>query len=276
MTLGVVLALCSACVWGSGDFCGGRAATRSDPFQVLALSAISGIAMLLASALISAEPFELDGSILWAAAAGLAGSGGIVALYRGLSVGSAATVAPMAAVTAAVIPVLFTATTVGLPRLVQLAGFALALIGIWLVSRSASQRPASREGVKLGALAGVGFGAFLILIAQVQVSAVYVPLMVARAMMLATAIVTLSVRRVPFPGLWSNPIGLLAGVLDAGGNVLYLLARQHVRLDTAAVLSSLYPVSTVILARTITREPVTPMQWLGAGTCLAAVALITA
>ncbi len=276
MTLGVVLALCSACVWGSGDFCGGRAATRSDPFQVLALTAISGMAMLLASALISAEPFELDRSILWAAAAGLAGSGGIVALYRGLAVGSAATVAPLAAVTAAVIPVLFTATTVGLPRLVQLAGFALALIGIWLVSRSASERPASREGVKLGALAGVGFGGFLILIAQVEVSAVYVPLMVARAMMLATAIVTLSVRRVAFPGLWSNPIGLLAGVLDAGGNVLYLLARQHVRLDTAAVLSSLYPVSTVILARTITHEPVTPMQWLGAGTCLAAVALITA
>jgi drug/metabolite transporter (DMT)-like permease len=276
LTLGVVLALCSACVWGSGDFCGGRAATRSDPFQVLALTAISGIVMLLASAFITAEPFAVDRSVFWAAAAGLAGGLGIVALYRGLAVGSAATVAPLAAVAAAVMPVLFTAMIEGLPRLVQLVGFGLALVGIWLVSRSADPGAASREGLRLGALAGVGFGGFLILIAQVEVNAVFVPLMVARAMMLATAIVTLSVRRVPFPGLWSNPIGLLAGVLDAGGNVLYLLARQHVRLDIAAVLSSLYPVSTVILARAITREPVTPMQWLGAGACLAAVALITA
>ena len=80
----------------------------------------------------------------------------------------------------------------------------------------------------------------------------------------------------PFPALTSNPIGLLAGLLDAGGNALYLLARQHVRLDIAAVLSSLYPVSTVLLARAITREPVTRTQWAGAVVCVAAVALIAA
>ena len=68
----------------------------------------------------------------------------------------------------------------------------------------------------------------------------------------ATAVAVLTARQVPFPGLLSNPLGLLAGVFDAGGNVLYLLARQHVRLDIAAVLSSLYPVSTVLLARAIT------------------------
>ena len=276
MTPGIVLALCSAFVWGGGDFCGGRAATRSHPFQVLALAAVSGIAMLVVIALVVSEPLVFDRSLLWAAAAGLAGGAGIVALYGGLAIGSAATVAPVAAVAAAVLPVLFGATTEGWPRAPQLAGFVLALAGIWLVARSTAEGPASHEGLRLGALAGLGFGAFLILIAQVEVSAVYVPLAVARAMMLLTAVSTLALRRIPFPGLASNPIGLLAGLLDTGGNVLYLIARQHVRMDIAAVLSSLYPVSTVILARVVTAEQIALTQWVGVGVCLLAVALIAA
>ena len=276
MTVGILLAISSALVWGSGDFCGGRAATRSDPFQVLALAGVSGIALLLVASRIVGEPLTFDASLLWAAAAGLAGGGGIVALYSGLAVGSAATVAPLAAVIAAVMPVLFAALTLGPPRPVQMAGFALALAGIWLVARATAQGGASRAGVRFGMLAGLGFGAFLVLIAQVDLQAVYVPLAVARLMMLFTAASVLSVRRVPFPGLLSNPIALLAGCLDAGGNVLYLLARQYVRVDIAAVLSSLYPVSTVVLARLVTREPVTRTQWVGAAVCLAAVALITA
>ena len=276
MTLGILLAISSALVWGSGDFCGGRAATKSDPFQVLALAGLSGIVLLLVASRVVGEPLALDASLLWAAAAGLAGGGGIVALYSGLAVGSAATVAPLAAVAAAVMPVIFAAFTLGLPRPVQLVGFALALAGIWLVARATPQGDASHTGVKYGALAGVGFGAFLILIAQVDLQAVYVPLAVARVMMLLTAVSVLAIRRTPFPGLFSNPIGLLAGCLDAGGNVLYLLARQHVRVDIAAVLSSLYPVFTVVLARLVTREPVTRTQWAGAAVCLAAVALVTA
>jgi drug/metabolite transporter (DMT)-like permease len=94
--------------------------------------------------------------------------------------------------------------------------------------------------------------------------------------MLLTAIATLTARRMPFPAPFGTPIGLLAGVLDAGGNILYLLARQQVRLDVAAVLSSLYPVSTVVLARVVSREPVTRLQWFGAAVCLLAVVLITA
>ncbi len=276
MTIGVLLAIGSALVWGSGDFCGGRAATKSDPFQVLALAGLSGIVLLLVASRVVGEPLALDRSLLWAAAAGVAGGSGIVALYSGLAVGSAATVAPLAAVAAAVMPVLFAALTLGPPRLVQIAGFALALVGIWLVARATPHGESSRAGVRFGMLAGLGFGAFLILIAQVELQAVYVPLAVARVMMLLTAVSVMATRGTPFPGLFSNPIALLAGCLDAGGNVLYLLARQHVRVDIAAVLSSLYPVSTVVLARMVTREPVTRTQWVGAAVCLAAVALITA
>jgi uncharacterized membrane protein len=276
MTLGVVLALASALVWGSGDFCGGRAATRHDPFQVLGLSALSGITMLLLMAAAVSEAFQLDRSMWWACAAGIGGACGIVALYRGLAVGSAATVAPAAAVTAAVLPVLFSVATQGMPRAIQLIGFALALVGISLVARAASDAPASRAGIRLGLLAGLGFGAFLILIAQVREGAVLVPLAVARGMMLATAVGVIRARGMAMPAPASNPMALVAGVLDAGGNVLYVLAQQHVRLDIAAVLSSLYPVATVLLARTLLAEPVTRIQWLGAGVCLAAVALIAA
>ena len=276
MTLGVVLALASAFVWGSGDFCGGRAATRHDPFQVLGLSAVSGITMLLVIAVAASEAFQLDRSMWWACAAGVGGACGVVALYSGLAIGSAATVAPAAAVMAAALPVLFGVATEGMPRAIQLAGFALALVGIVLVARAATDAPASRAGIRLGLLAGVGFGAFLILIAQVRESAVFVPLAVARAVMLATAVGAMRARGTSPPGLMSNPMALLAGVLDAGGNVLYLMAQQHVRLDIAAVLSSLYPVATVLLARVLLAEPVTRMQWLGACVCLAAVVLIAA
>lgn len=276
MTLGVVLAVASALVWGSGDFCGGRAATRLNPFQVLFLAAVSGIVMLVAAAMLTGESFAPSASLLWAAGAGLAGGGGIVALYRGLAIGSAATVAPLASVLAAVLPVVVGVFTEGAPRPVQLVGFALALAGIFLVARSAPDGRSSRAGLEMGLLAGLGFGGFLVLAGQVTGDTVYVPLTVARAMMLGTALLMMRARGLEVPRLQAHPIGLLAGLLDAGGNVLYLLARQHVRMDIAAVLSSLYPLSTVVLARMVTGERVTAAQWTGGALCLAAVTLIAA
>jgi drug/metabolite transporter (DMT)-like permease len=275
MTAGILLALASAVVWGSGDFCGGRASTRLHSYQVLFLASVSGLAMLLVSAGVAGEPASLPAaSFAWACAAGLAGSGGILALYRGLAVSSAATVAPLASVLAAVLPVLVGALRDGLPGRFQVAGFVLALAGIWLVTRAASSAPASREGVRLGLLAGLGFGGFLVCAAQVPGPSVFIPLAVARAVMLLTAVVMLGRAGLPRPALSGNPVGLAAGVLDAGGNVLYLLARHHVRMDVAAVLSSLYPVSTVVLARVVTGEQVSATQWMGGAVCLASVALI--
>jgi drug/metabolite transporter (DMT)-like permease len=276
MPLGVILALCSACVWGSGDFCGGRASRRIDPFQVLVLSAGSGIAMLAALAVATSEPLAFDRSMLLAAAAGICTTLGIVSLYSGLAIGNAATVAPIAAVTAALLPVVYGAATEGLPRPTQLAGFAVALPGIFLVARAASPAAGSRTSIRLGLLAGLGFGGFLVLIAIGNSGGVYVPLAVARLVMFVAALLLLGLRRTPVPPVMASPIALLAGVLDAGGTALYLLAQHYVRLDVAAVLSSLYPAATVVLARTISNETVTSTQWLGAAVCVGAVALIAA
>jgi len=274
MSLGILLALISAMVWGSGDFVGGAATRRSHQFQVLALSALSGIVLLtLLAWLFETVPSRANAA--WAAAAGLAGAIGIASLYHGLAIGGAAMVAPVAAVVTAAIPAVYTAFAVAPPSAWQLAGFLAAVAGIWLVTRQPQTAEASsRKGVSQALAAGIGFGTFLILIAQVDRTLVFGPLVVARTVMLAMGLVLMLVRGISFPGLTSNPLALVAGALDAGGNIFFVLARQHTRLDVAAVLSSLYPVATVVLARIVWREPVAPQQWAGVGMCLLSVALM--
>lgn len=274
MLTGVLLSAACAVVWGSGDFCGGRASTRIDAYQVLGLSALSGIVMLVlltAGTRESLAPWTAYGP---AVGAGLATSLGIACLYRGLSIGSAAVVAPTAAVVAALMPVLYSMATQGTPRVSQLAGFALALVGIFLVARSAPAGASAKAGIRLGVFSGLGFGGFLVLIAQGPPGAVYVPLAVSRTMMFLVSLVLLARQGLPFPRPQSSPLGLLAGVLDASGTAFYVIAQQYVRLDVAAVISSFYPAATVVLARLITHEHVSPSQWAGASLCVAAVALI--
>jgi drug/metabolite transporter (DMT)-like permease len=231
--------------------------------------------MLLVCGVLRREAFPPLPSLVWAASAGVAGAGGIAALYRGLAIGSAAIVAPTAAVITAALPVIFNGITAGLPHPLQFAGFIAAILGIWLVARAGGSSTTSGDGLRLAIIAGIGFGGFLILIAQVRSEFVFLPLAVTRTMTLVAALGLLLVRGVAVPALTANPVALVAGVLDAGGNVLFLLARQHTRLDIAAVLSSFYPVATVVLSRVILHERVTATQWVGAGVCLAAVALIT-
>jgi len=274
--MGVILALCSALVWGTGDFLGGRASTRLDAYQVLGISALSGTVMLIVLAVIGGESLVLDRAMAAAVAAGLSTALGIASLYRGLSVGNAAVVAPMAGVVAALLPVVYTMLTQGMPGRLQAAGFVVALVGIFLVARAAPTAPKGRSGMGLGLLAGIGFGGFLILIAHGPEGAVYVPLAVSRLVMLLVAIALMGIRRLRVVSPVASPMGILAGLCDAGGTAFYVLAQQHVRLDVAAVLSSFYPAATVALAWLVTHERVTALQWLGAGICAAAVALIAA
>ena len=273
--LGILFALTTAFVWGGGDFSGGLATRRHSQFQVLALSALSGIVLLVTSVVLWGESLPTPRGVLLAAIAGVSGATGVAALYRALSFGEAASVAPTAAVVSAVLPVLFSMFTEGLPGAMRLAGFLLAFLGIWLVSKSSTTGDqALQQGVLLACLAGVGFGGFFILIAQAEPGKVFTLLVVARLVSLGIALLMLRVRRLPLPSPGSNPIALLAGVLDAGGNVFYLLARQFTRLDVAVVLSSLCPAVTVLLAHYISKQYVSRAQWMGVGLCLVAVALI--
>ena len=273
--LGILFALTSAAVWGGGDFSGGQATRKSHQYQVLMLAALSGMVVLVVSALIRGESLPTGRSVLWGALAGGAGALGMAALYRALSLGNTASVAPTSAITCAMLPVVFGMITVGLPKPMQLGGFALAFIGIGLLSRSPNAGDSTfRKGIMLAFLSGIGFGGFFIFISMVGKEQVFTPILVARTVTLLIALIMLRLNRLPRPGITSNPLALLAGVLDTGGNVFYLLATHFTRLDIAALLSSFYPAGTVLLAGIILKEKVSSTQWAGMILCFLALVLI--
>ena len=193
----------------------------------------------LPKAAIAREPLPPTASLAWALAAGMSGSLGIAALYRGLATDRAALVVPLSGVVGAAIPVAFAATVAGVLPPVQQAGLLTALAGIFLVSRGHGARRAERSpGLAFGALAGVGFGGFFLCLAQVASGHVFTPLAVAGCGSLGMATVVVIAARVAPPLPWRNPTALLAGALDATGAMCYLLAVGWIRLDVAAVLSS--------------------------------------
>ncbi|MEJ2210402.1 MAG: EamA family transporter [Anaerolineae bacterium] len=282
---GLLLGLASAVSWGAGDFGGGLAARRGNVYGVVAVSQALGLVLLAGLALLLAEPPPAPVDLTWGAAAGLAGGLGLVALYRGLALGRMGVAAPLAAVVSAGLPVLFGGVVEGLPNPTQIAGFSLALAAVWLLSRSEGDGPARLRWSELGLplLAGLGFGLFLIIIDHASERAVLWPLVAARGASLAlmAGLVLGGHRGAPsgrevLPGRRLLGLVALVGLFDTGGNALYALAAQAGRLDVAATLSSLYPATTVLLARLILKERLAPRQWLGAVAALAAVVLIAA
>jgi drug/metabolite transporter (DMT)-like permease len=276
MLLGNLLALASAAVWGAGDFVGGRATQKVNSFQVLAVSASSGLLLLVLVALVWHEPLPTPREIVFSALAGACGALGITALYRGLSEGHSASVAPTAAVISAALPVLYGILFNGLPTPLQLVGFALALVGIGLVSQTENAGQAHYwQGMGYAVLAGVGFGGFFIFIAQVSTEKVFLPLLTARAVSVLGALLLLLWNRQPIPKPHQHPLAILAGGLDVTANVLFVLAKQTTRLDIAVILSSLYPASTVLLSKFLLKERISLVQWVGIGCALVAIGLIS-
>jgi drug/metabolite transporter (DMT)-like permease len=286
--LGILSALASAFVWGSGDFTGGLAARRISSFRVVAITALVGLALNTLAAILLQEPFPSAGTIGWSCAAGLSGAVGIAALYRGLSTGSAAVVAPTSGVAAAIIPVIVGSLLEGLPRSAQLFGILLGLGGIYLVSRphpvqesDREQHPAREKAARrrsdflLGLAAGTGFGGFFVLIAQVEPNSLFAPLAFSKLAAFGLGAIVVLAKERSVSLLTGNPLAVLAGVLDAGGNLLFLLAVRYISLAIAGVLSSMYPAATVLLSMVILHERILRFQAVGVLVCLAAVAMIT-
>ncbi|HRF48500.1 MAG TPA: DMT family transporter [Anaerolineales bacterium] len=273
-TLGILLGLGSAAAYGSGDFSGGLAARRLQPYQVMVLSSLVNCAVLL-FAVVGVERTPISWAAAgWAATAGLLGTIGLTALYTGLARGHTALIAPGSGVLSAAIPVVITAAVGGLPAAPQLVGFALAGAGIWLAS-STGPTGLDREGLWLTLIAGIGFGFYFLAIPQARENGViFLPLLIGRLVMLSVTltIVWRSGQKVPHPR--QAPTAPLAGILDMLGSVLYLLSQQYLRVDVAAVLASLYPAFTLLLTAVILRESLSRRQWIGAATCIAAAALI--
>jgi drug/metabolite transporter (DMT)-like permease len=266
----------SGIVWGGADFCGGLAARRQGQFKAVAASILSGFILLAGLAIVQWDTALEPKDWLWSLAAGVGVAIGLASLYGGLAVGNAAVVASTSAVVGAVLPVLLGSLFEGLPGPVQSAGLLVGIAGIWLVTRSASSlNVGERRGLWLAVLSGVGFGSFYVLIAQVRRGTPFAPLAIAKASALGLGLLALLIRRERMPSVRGTPLSWLAGALDAGGSVLYLLAQQNTRLDVATVLSSMHSVSTVLLARLILGQQVSKIQWLGVVLCLVSASLVS-
>jgi drug/metabolite transporter (DMT)-like permease len=272
---GLFAALGAAAAWGTADFLGGVATRRSRVLDVLVLSRLAGVLLLAALAGVTRDPLPPAPGMWWAAAAGFCGAVGIAALYKGLASSESALVAPTVGVLGAAVPVLFAIVVHGVLPLHQQVGLVVALSGIWLVSvgHDGATGKAAR-GLIPAIVAGVGFGGYFILLAQVRGGAAFTPLVASVGTGLLLAGLAAAVARSGFPSPRKNPVALGAGLLDALGAVGYLAAIRWIRLDVAAVLASLYPAVTVLWFWRLAQERVSPTQWVGLVVCVAAIALI--
>ena len=271
----VIFGLAASLCWGSGDFNGGLASRRANASSVVIAAYAVGFLLLAALALVWKEAVPSSIDIVWGGLAGVAGAIGLISFYSALSIGRMGIAAPISAVLTAAIPVLFSAFTEGLPTVIQLGGFLLALLAIGLISRP--ERSKGRpKGIGLALLAGCGFGCFFILISHVNSASTFWPLATARFTSVLFLLLMVGIRQQPvLPKMAVAPLVLLAGILDAVGNAFFVLAAHSGRLDVAAVLSSLYPAATVLLAALVLRERVTRIQGIGIVIALLAVPLIS-
>jgi drug/metabolite transporter (DMT)-like permease len=271
----VAFALAASITWGAGDFSGGLATRRAQVLSVVFGAHTVGLIMLVALAFVWSEPFPTTLDLIWGSVAGLAGALGVVAFYQALAVGRMGIVAPIAAMLSAATPVLFGVLIEGLPGPIQLLGFVLAFIAVGLISGLGVAKGSTR-GLGLALLAGLGFGSFFILISRVSHGAVFWPLASARLSSVLFLLAVVLFRRqkiLPAKSVW--PMVFLAGALDVAGNVFFVLATHVGRLDVAAILSSLYPAVTVLLATIILKERVTRLQAIGIVIALVAIPLIS-
>jgi drug/metabolite transporter (DMT)-like permease len=264
--------LAAVFVWGTSDFLGGYAARRSNAFLFTTIVHASGLLLMFAVAAASHSPFPSRTSVAWALAAGLSGGGGLAIFYRALASGRMGLTAPVAAVLSAIIPTVFGMFTEGVPRTVQVAGFVLAASGIWLISRSEDgSRP---QGIGTAVFAGIAFAGFYLFMKQAgDGSAIWLSAVSRIASFVLTGLIVLVGRNYQITRQGVG-IGMVAGVLDISGSVMFIRAAQTGRLDAAVVISSLYPAITVLLARVFLKEHFTRWRVVGMFAALLAVPLI--
>jgi drug/metabolite transporter (DMT)-like permease len=270
----------SALLYGIADFSGGFAAGRSRLLPVLVLSQVMGtvVALLAVAVMGRAHPAWQD--LAWGATAGLTGSLGLAMLYGGIARSIVAIVSPVSAVVGAMLPVLFAFALGERPSALALAGCCLCLPAIVLLTwerGSAGRMEGSiRTALTYGLLAGLGFGLFFVSISRARPSAGFWPMVAARAASLSVFAGALLARRERFSVAWrALPAALLAGSADMVANLLFMLASQTGMLSLAAVITSLYPAPTVLLARFVLGQRLPAVRIAGLALAITGVALIS-
>lgn len=282
--MAIVLGLLSAAIYGAADFTGGLAAKRVAALTVVVWSQLAGLVVLAVVLPLTVDAPPLTSDLALGAVAGVAGGSGVALLYRALARGRMTVVAPITAVGAAAVPVIVGLLLGERPGLLPLVGVVVALVAVVLVS--SSPEPAGdghttadgplglRPGVAEAIVAGLAFGVFFIVLDATSDGAGLWPLLGARTSILVCgAAALLSGTSLNLPRAAAPRIAA-AGVLDMAANVLYLLAAKEGLLSLVAVLVSLYPASTVLLARFVLKERLARVQLVGLGATLGGVVLI--
>jgi drug/metabolite transporter (DMT)-like permease len=280
--LPAILSLTAVGAWGTSDFLGGIGARRGNVFLFTSLVHLSGMALAGTLAFAIGLPFPDARSVCWSLAAGAIGGIGLALFYRGLAVGKMGIVAPVSAVLGAAIATVIAAFTEGIPSNRHLAGFVLAGVGVWLISRTEetsaenSETNSSRpRGLGLAILSGSCFAGFFFCIHRAgQGSALWIAVCSRLASFIVTLAIVLSTRQ--FRALARPVLGtaIAAGILEITGSVVFVRASQIGRLDATVVLSSLYPAVTVVLARIFLHEHFSRTRTIGMLAALAAVPMI--
>lgn len=273
--MAILLALLAAVSYGLADFVGGVLSKRSSPWAVALMAQVGGAVLVFALTLVTpGEPTGTD--LLWSLLAGLGNGFGTAFLYRGLSSGRMGVVAPVSGVGAALVPVAVGVLTGERPAALVWVGILIALPGIWLVSREPTSGGLG-PGLVDGILAGLGFGALFAALAQIPESAGFLPLAL-NQVVAGVAIVAVAVAlRSPWVPREPRAVGgVVSGGLGALATGAFLVATHGGYLTVTAVIASLYPAFTILLAATVLRERVHRAQATGLGLCAVAVALVAA
>ncbi|MDP9234278.1 MAG: DMT family transporter [Actinomycetota bacterium] len=276
----ILLALAASISYGAADFTGGFTTRRVAPLVVVLLSQLAGLGLLLLlTPLIGLRLFHAT-DLAWGAGAGVIGGAGVMLLYRALATGRMTVIAPVTALEAAAIPVLYGLLTGERPSAIALAGVVVGFVAVTLVSWSSEhpegkRRGLAQEGVLDALGAGFGFGVFFILLSRAsQGNALWALLGVKMGSLALSGTGLLLLRqklRVP-PG--TSGLILIAGVFDMGANLLYLVATRSGLLSLVAVLTSMYPATTVILARFVLKERLERVQLSGLTLAVVAILMI--
>ena len=280
------LGLASATSWGGSDFVGGLGARRAPALLVVASGHIFSLFVLLAICI--GMRFAVPGKhdLFYAALGGFEGSLALAVFYRALAMGAMGLTAALCGLLTALVPVLYSVAHEGLPSPLSGVGLALGLAAIWLIThtpeaKGAEANPrvpsaaAMRTSLLLGALAGVGFGTQLILFKMAGGGGALWAMTSARAAGVAALLIVLVAMppKGPWRGFWLT--GIVAGALDTIGNLFYFQASRFGRLDVAALVCSLYPAGTILLAAMVLREWPTRRQVAGMALALCAVVLLS-
>jgi drug/metabolite transporter (DMT)-like permease len=272
----------SAAAWGGSDFVGGIGSRRAPALLVVASGHFVSLIVLFAICLGAHLALPGNHDLLFAAVGGFEGALALALFYRALAMGAMGLTAALTGLLTALVPVLFSLLHDGLPNMLTVTGLAVGLAAIWLITHSPAADGSQQQkaatppaALLLGALAGIGFGAQLILFKLAAGGNVLWVMTSARAAGITAMVLVILVMppNRPWRGFWL--FGVLAGSLDTLGNLLYIQTTRLGRLDVAALVCSLYPAGTILLAALVLREWPTRRQFAGMALALAAVALLS-